>query len=240
MNTIFKKFLDTILPPRCIKCGKVLNGENGLCPDCFNEINFISAPYCKCCGKPFHDLTDSGQMICGKCANENKPLFRLSRSSLEYNDSSKPLILGFKFFDKTDNAKVFSKWLKISAKDIIEEGVDLIVPIPLHYTRLIKRRYNQSALLAKELSKLTAINVDYFSVVRHKRTKPQVEFSGLARVKNVRNAFSVKDESKIKDKRVLLVDDVLTTGSTLRECAKALHKAGAKSVDTLTIARVDR
>jgi ComF family protein len=240
MKIVLKKFLDTILPPRCIKCGKVLSGENGLCPDCFNEINFISTPYCKCCGKPFHDLTDSGQLLCGKCVSDDKPLFRLSRSSLEYDDSSKPLVLGFKFYDKTDNVKVFGKWMKMSAKDIINEGVDLIVPIPLHYTRLVKRRYNQAALLAKELSKLSDIEVDYFSVVRHKRTRPQMELFGNARVKNVYNAFSVKNADKIKDKRILLIDDVLTTGSTLNECAKALHKAGAKSVDALTLARVDR
>ena len=127
-----------------------------------------------------------------------------------------------------------------AGKDIWQQGADILVPIPLHYTRLLKRRYNQSALLAKELSKLTGVRVDYTSVVRHKKTKPQVEFSGRARVKNVHNAFSIKKIEKIKGQRVLLLDDVMTTGSTLKECAKVLLKAGAKSVDTLTVARVVR
>ena len=122
--------------------------------------------------------------------------------------------------------------------DIFDEGVDLIVPIPLHFTRLIKRRYNQAALIATELGKLTGIKVDCTSVVRHKRTKPQVQFSGHARISNVKGAFSVKHPEKLKGKRIVLIDDVMTTGSTLKECALAMKKAGAKSVDTLTIARV--
>ena len=127
-------------------------------------------------------------------------------------------------------------WL--GGKDIFAAGVDVIVPIPLHYTRLIKRRYNQSALLAGELGRLCGVPVDVRAVVRHCKTKPQVEFSGHERVKNVKNAFSVKYPAVLKGRRVLLLDDVMTTGSTLRECAKAILKAGAVSVDALTVARV--
>ena len=240
MINLFKKLLTAILPPRCINCGAVVLDDDGLCETCFNEVNFISTPHCKKCGVPFIDLTDSKQTLCGQCIKDNNKPFRMSRASLVYDDVSKPLILSFKFMDKTENAKVFAKWLKNSAHDILHEGVDLIVPVPLHYSRLLKRRYNQSALLAKELSKLTGVRVDYTSVVRHKKTKPQVEFSGRARVKNVHNAFSIKKIEKIKGQRVLLLDDVMTTGSTLKECAKVLLKAGAKSVDTLTVARVVR
>lgn len=134
------------------------------------------------------------------------------------------MLLSFKFMDKTENAPVFAKWLKLAGTDIFKEGVDLIVPVPLHFTRLLKRRYNQSALIARELGKLTGIKVDYTSVIRHRRTKPQVQFSGHARISNVKNAFSVRHPERLKNKRIVLIDDVMTTGSTLKECALAMKK----------------
>lgn len=236
--TILQQILDLILPPRCLKCGKVLHDGDGLCPECFNELTFISQPYCSKCGQPFEKAPQNRKMLCGHCLQDKKSVFRMSRAAFRYDDVSKPLILAFKFYDKTESAKLFARWMKNAGKDIFAEGIDVIVPIPLHYTRLIKRRYNQAGLLAKELSKITGYHVDYDSVVRHKRTRPQVEFSGHARVKNVKDAFSVKHLEHIKGQRILLVDDVMTTGSTLRECAAALKAAGAKSVDTLTVARV--
>ena len=177
-------------------------------------------------------------MLCGACLRKTRTPFRLSRSALRYDEFSKNMLLSFKFMDKTENAPVFAKWLKLAGADIFKEGVDLIVPVPLHFTRLLKRRYNQSALIARELGKLTGIKVDYTSVIRHRRTKPQVQFSGHARISNVKNAFSVKHPERLKNKRVVLIDDVMTTGSTLKECALAMKKAGVKSVDTLTVARV--
>ena len=127
--------------------------------------------------------------------------------------------------------------LYVAGKDIFKEGVDLIVPVPLHYTRLIKRKYNQSALLAKELGKLTGIEVDYKSLIKGKITKPQVDCTGNERLQNLKGAFYVKNHKKIKGKKILLIDDVLTTGSTVNECAKALKSAQPKSIYSLTIAR---
>lgn len=238
MRAFLTNLINAFLPPRCIKCGTILAEDGGLCPECFNEINFISAPYCDKCGHPFETAPSSKKMLCGRCLKKTKTPFRLSRSAAHYDEASKNLLLSFKFLDKTDNAKTLAKWLKMAGKDIWGEGVDLIIPIPLHYTRLIKRRYNQSGLLAAELTKLVDIPVDYTSVVRHKKTRPQVEFSGHERVKNVKGVFSIKHPEKITGKRVVLIDDVMTTGSTLKECALALKSAGAKSVDTLTVARV--
>lgn len=237
MANLFSKIIDFILPPRCICCGKTLNAQDGVCEDCFNKINFITKPHCAKCGLPFESASSNKDSLCGICIKDKKPLFRLSRSAVRYDDISKNMILAFKFMDKTENAKVLSSWLYMAGKDIFEQGVDLIVPIPLHYSRLLKRKYNQSALLAKALSKLTGVKVDYSSVTRHKKTKPQVEFSGKARVKNVKGAFEVKHPEKIKGKRIVLIDDVYTTGSTLKECAKALKKAGVKSIDFLTVSR---
>ena len=220
MHPVFQKIIDLLLPPRCLKCGKILGTGGGLCPDCFNEITFIAKPYCS------------------RCLADSRSPFRLSRSAVYYDEYSKPLILNFKFRDHTENASLLARWMWLGGKDIFAAGVDVIVPIPLHYTRLIKRRYNQSALLAGELGRLCGVPVDVRAVVRHRKTKPQVEFSGHERVKNVKNAFSVKYPAVLKGRRVLLLDDVMTTGSTLRECAKAILKAGAVSVDALTVARV--
>ena len=240
LKEIFSSILSAFLPPRCIKCGKVLVDRDGLCDECFKETTFIFPPFCKKCGRPFYEEpADSRNLLCGFCVSGKKKIFRLARACMEYDDSSSPMILSFKFFDRTEYKKVFAEWLRLSGTDIFEAGVDVIMPIPLHYTRLIKRRYNQSALLAKELSKLTGIPCDMTAAVRHRRTKPQIKFSGRARVENVKDAFSVKHPDKIKGKRIVLIDDVQTTGSTLNECAKALLKAGAASVDYLTLSRVD-
>lgn len=238
MYVFFQKIIDILLPPRCLKCGKILGDSNGLCPECFNEITFIAKPYCARCGIPLQNETYGKQMLCGNCLGERKPLFRLSRSAVCYDEFSKPLILDFKFHDHTENASFLARWMWMGGKDIFSRRVDAIIPIPLHYTRMIKRRYNQSALLAKELSKLCGVPADFASVVRHRKTKPQVEFSGHDRVKNVKDAFSVKYPARLKGKHVLLIDDVMTTGSTLKECARAILAAGAASVDTLTVARV--
>lgn len=235
---IFRAILDTILPPRCIKCGKIISDNIGLCEDCFREMNFISRPYCRKCGHPFQSEHLPRNLQCPRCNAGKIAPFRYCRSALCYDDAAKPLILALKFMDKTDNAVVMARWLQQAGADIFDAGVDLLVPVPLHYARLLKRKYNQSGLLAGELGRLTGLSVDYQALQKHKHTRPQVEFSGQERLKNVKGVFSVKHIEKIKGKRILLIDDVMTTGATLKECALALKKAGAKSVDALTVARV--
>ena len=237
--SIFRSVINAFLPPRCLKCGKVLCGtEDGLCPECFNEINFISRPYCEKCGHPLDEEPSGSKVYCATCLQKLKTPFRYSRSAFRYDEGSKNMILSFKFLDKTENAKLLGNYMYYAGKDIWNNGADVLVPVPLHYTRLLKRKYNQSALLCKELSKKSGVPVEYTAVERHIKTRPQVEFSGSARVKNVKNAFRVKNPDKIRGKHVVLVDDVMTTGSTLKECALVLQQAGAVSVDTLTIARV--
>ncbi len=238
MKTFFAKIINFILPPRCINCGKILNEEDGICSECFQKINFISRPHCERCGLPFTENT-KGKKICGNCLRDKKPVFRLFRSVFMYDDFSKKMVLSLKFMDKTENAKTLGKMMFFSAKDIFknEEKIDVIIPIPLHYKRMLKRKYNQAGLLAKTLGKHSQIAVDYSSVIRAKNNRPQVEFSGKIRHNNVKGVFEVKHPEKIKGKRILLVDDVYTTGSTMKECAKAILKAGAKSVDFVTIAR---
>lgn len=215
-----------------------MSGYDGLCPNCFNQMTFISEPHCRKCGHPFEPFAVPQKMLCAACLKNKRSPFRFSRSALVYDEASKPLLLSFKFYDKTENAAVLAQFLQVAGQDIFKNGVDMIVPVPLHYVRLIKRRYNQAALLAKELSRLSGVPAEYGVLVRSRHTRPQTEFSGNQRVKNVRNAFAVKNPQRVKGKHVLLIDDVMTTGSTLKECALALRRAGAASVDTLTVARV--
>ena len=236
--SFWDQILSYILPPRCLKCGKVLPDNRGLCSKCIEEINFITQPYCKKCGHPLEGNFDNQKMLCGSCLSKKRTPFRLSRSAFRYDENSKHLILSFKFHDKTDNASLLAKMMYVAGEDIFKTGADVIIPVPLHYTRLLKRKYNQSALLGHELSRLSGIKLDCRSLIKHRRTRPQVELRGKERLENVKGAFCVKKAENIKGKRVILIDDVLTTGTTLKECAYALKRAGAKSVDTLTIARV--
>ena len=235
-------FINLLLPPRCIKCGKILSLSDGLCAECFNKIRFISQPMCYCCGQPFcHEtgLKFAKKQLCGRCLKKKKHLFRMQRSAFIYDDESKNLILDLKFRDKTGSAKVLANMLYTAGADIWQEKPDIIIPVPIHRLRLLKRRYNQSAILAKYLSQKTLIPTDCESLVRHRNTTPQVELSGNARRQNLKQAFSVKYPQQIKGKKVVLIDDVSTTGSTLNECAKVLNKAGAAAIYTLTLARTE-
>jgi len=163
----------------------------------------------------------------------------MQRSSFIYDDFSKQLIFDLKFHDKTQNANILANLLFSAGHDIWQKNPDLLLAVPLHRLRLLQRRYNQSALLVKYLSRKTGISADYTSFIRAKNTIPQVELSGNARRNNLRHAFMVKYPQNIKDKKIVLVDDVRTTGSTLNECAKVLLKAGAKEIYALTLARTE-
>lgn len=233
-----KNLFDFILPKRCLLCGKVISSEDSLCADCFDQIKFITAPYCRHCGRPLVGHKDDVQgLCCVECLGRKSP-FRLCRSAIEYDDYSKKIILDFKFADHLENRKLLARWLYMAGRDIFDLGADLIIPVPLHFTRLIKRKYNQSAILANELALISHIDVDCRVLKKIRYTLPQVQCNGKQRVTNIKNAFDISKPEKIKGKRIILIDDVYTTGSTLKECAKVLLKAGAKSVDTLTVARV--
>ncbi len=238
MKNWLRLIIDAILPPRCPICGEVVRSPDSLCRDCFEKISFISRPYCQHCGKPLESYL-ANTCYCASCLSQKSP-FRLCRAAIEYDDFSKKIILDFKFRDCLENKVMLARWLFMAGKDIFAEGIDVIIPVPLHYARLFKRKYNQSAVLTAELSKLCGIPGDYKSLRKIRHTTPQVQCNGKQRSKNVKNAFDVIRPEKIKGKHVLLIDDVFTTGATLRECAKALKKAGAKSVDALTVAKVCR
>ena len=238
----WRAFINVLLPPRCLKCGKVLGAQNGLCAECFNKINFISEPLCQRCGRPFASeihLKTGVKHVCGACLKEKRPLFAMRRSVFVYDDESKNLILDFKFKDKTNYAETLANMMFLSGKDIWLEKPDVIIPVPIHRLRLLKRRYNQSAMLVKFLSLKTGIMADYDTLIRCENTIPQVQLSGMARRKNLQKAFAVVQPNLVKEKKIVLIDDVETTGSTLKECAKVLKKAGAKAIYALTLARTE-
>jgi ComF family protein len=236
MKNWFKIFIDTLLPPRCLLCGKVIHHDDSLCSECFKNITFITHPYCQYCGSPLpEDIFN--EACCVHCLKK-KPPFRMCRSAVIYDDYSKHLVLDFKFADHTENKNLLARWLLLAGEDIFHNGVDVIIPVPLHFRRLFKRKYNQSAMLAAELSMLSHIPAEFTALKKIRHTTPQVHCNGKQRLKNIKDAFEVTALDKVKGKRILLIDDVYTTGATLRECARVLKKAGAKSVDAITVARV--
>ena len=123
MHPVFQKIIDLLLPPRCLKCGKILGTGGGLCPDCFNEITFIAKPYCSRCGNPLPAQARGREMLCGHCLADSRSPFRLSRSAVYYDEYSKPLILNFKFHDHTENASLLARWMWLGGKDIFAAGV---------------------------------------------------------------------------------------------------------------------
>ncbi len=238
MMQLWTRFINFILPNRCLLCGRVINSKNSVCVDCFEKITFITKPYCQHCGMPFISHIEQGEnLLCVNCLT-HKDNFRLCRAAIEYDEFSKKLLLDFKFADHIENKKIFAQWMYIAGKDIFTAGADMIIPVPLHYTRLLNRKYNQSAILARELSVLTGIKTEYDVLKKVRHTLPQAKCNRDERKRNVKGAFAVSAPEKIKGKRIILTDDIFTTGSTLKECAKVLLKAGAKSVDALTVAKV--
>jgi ComF family protein len=231
--------LDALLPPRCLKCGAMVGEPGTLCPGCWSKVAFIAPPVCAACGYPF-EFAAGEDALCGACMRE-RPAFARARAAIVYDDASRPLILAFKHGDRTDAAPAFARWLARAGGELID-AADLIVPVPLHWMRLFRRRYNQAALLGGALAKLTHRPMRPDVLRRRRATPSQGRLGREARLRNVRGAFALArtGRARLEGRRVLLVDDVLTTGATVSACAEALLGGGASAVDVLTLARVVR
>jgi len=193
---------------------------------------------CVQCGVPFDIAEEHDDDVrCVSCL-DFPPSYNQARTALRYDDVSRGLLLAYKHGDKTHMALPFSRWMMGVGQEFLDTA-DVIVPVPLHWTRLFKRRYNQAALLAQCLAKKSGVAVDLTSLRRVKRTLPQGHMNRKARAQNVRNAFEVSDKnpSAFLGKSILLIDDVFTTGETVDACAKILLNAGAVSVNVLCVAR---
>lgn len=232
--------LDVLFPPLCLQCREHVGVAGNLCARCWGEIGFIDGPVCATCGLPF-DMPVFEDTRCAACHAE-PPDFDQARAVMRYDDASKGTILAFKHADRLDLAPVFSRWLARAGNTLLSE-CDVIVPVPLHRGRLWSRRYNQSAELARLLSRASGKSFLPDVLERSRRTPSQGEMpSASARRRNVEGAFQVGKERRgsLKGKNVLLIDDVLTTGATVEACARALKRAGAAKVLVLALARVVR
>jgi ComF family protein len=232
--------VDLVLPLQCLSCGAVTGGEGALCAPCWSRVNFISAPICAACGYPFAFGTAAPQVLCGPCSRR-RPVFDRARAVFVYDDASRGLVVGFKHADRTFAAPAFGAWLARAGAELVGDG-DVIVPVPLHRWRLAARRYNQAALLAQSLARYTGGACAVDALRRLRPTPSQGGLGRLARARNVRGAFAVPPSRRglVDGRRVLLVDDVLTTGATVEAASRALLAAGARAVDVLTLARVVR
>jgi len=231
--------LDALLPPRCLSCGVAVERQGAICAGCWRELAFLAGPMCACCGYPFEfDL--GADTLCGACARQS-PAFERARAVLTYDEISRSLVLGLKHGDKTHMAPAFGALMARAGAEILREA-DALVPVPLHRWRLWRRRYNQSALLAQAIAKTAGPQVRSDLLVRRKPTAPLGHMSPSARRRTLRGAFAVPPAKRaaIAGKRLVLVDDVLTTGATAEACARTLKRAGAAGVDVLVFTRVVR
>ncbi|MSO70440.1 MAG: ComF family protein [Alphaproteobacteria bacterium] len=231
--------LDFVLPPRCLGCDGAVAAPGALCPQCWSGVSFIAPPFCACCGLP-QEFDLGAEALCGACIAEAPPFAR-ARAVLRYDAASRGLLLRFKHADRTDAAPAFARWLQRAGAELLAEA-ELIVPVPLHWSRLLARRYNQSALLAIALGRLSGRRVVPDLLLRRRRTPSQGGMSATGRRRNVAGAFALRARAQplVAGKRVLVIDDVLTTGATAVECARVLLRSGAAAVDVLTLARVAR
>ena len=229
------KILDFIYPPRCLVCGSWSVADGRLCDECRAGYETVEPPMCPICGRPFESSGNGHE--CGSCAVK-KPPYDILRSAAYYEGSLREAVLRFKFSGRTSLNKFLGEAvLSLYDAEFSSSKVDAIIPVPLHPARLRWRGYNQSLLLASYIGSRRNIRVDPRSLRRVKHTTPQVALTLKQRDLNVRGAFAVSRPESIEGAGVLLVDDVTTTGATLRECAKVLRKAKAANVYALTVAR---
>ena len=234
-RTVYRTVLDFIVPPLCPICKKRVLFTHGLCSECFSKIHFICRPYCEICGKPFEfDIPEETR--CGACCKKN-PIFTKARSAFIYDSFSAKLILPFKHSDHLELAPLLTNLLYRAGRDLFSE-TDLIIGVPLHRFRHIKRKYNQADVLAKRLAEKSHIPYHSAILTRKRATISQGHMKAAERKRNVAGAFGIKNKHLIKDKNILLIDDVFTTGATINECSKILLKNGAAKVFVLTLARV--
>lgn len=228
---------DFFVPPVCLGCDARTGQHGGLCPRCWNEMHFIERPFCEVLGTPFPH--DQGAGAISPQAIADPPPFERLRSVAAYGDLARSLVTGLKFADRTDLAPWMARWMCVAGRELLAD-CDIVAPVPLHRMRLLTRRYNQAAELARVVSRLSGRTCEPSLLIRHKRTGSQIGLSAGQRERNVQGAFRVPQSARarIEGRRVLLVDDVYTSGATAKACSRALLRSGAAAVDVLTFARV--
>ena len=237
LRATFSAVRDFALPPLCPSCREPLGSEMGLCAGCWSKLSFIEPPFCARLGIPF--TYDPGPGLLSMEAIAAPPAYDRARAAVRYDDIARVLVHAFKYGDRLDLAPIMGRWMARAGRELLD-GADALVPVPLHWRRMWARRFNQSAALAKEISAASGIPVLHDAFKRVRATPQQVGLSKAERADNVQGAFRVPPEGKgdVAKRRLVLIDDVLTSGATADTCARALLRAGAKHVDVLVFARV--
>lgn len=236
LRAVLGRGLDLLLPPRCLACGEFVDRQGKLCAACWSGVNFIGPPMCRVCGAPF-DYDPGGELVCAACL-ARPPGYDRARAALRYDAASAALILGLKYRDRTDAASAFAGWMARAGAELLE-AADIVAPVPLHWRRLFARRYNQAALLALGIARLSQRHYCPDLLAKTRARPSQRGLDRLARARNVRGSLCVAPRhlARVDGRCVVLIDDVLTTGATADECARLLKEAGAAGVDVLVLGR---
>jgi len=241
MNLI-RQCLNLVLPPRCPVTGEEVSEPGTLSPRAWRDVSFITRPFCPSCSLPYEYTQASyshpeSDLLCASCLAQ-PPSFDSARSSMRYDDASRDMILAYKHADRTEIAISFAPLMITAGADFWKNKPGLI-PVPLHPFRLLKRRYNQAALLAQLIAKHLSLTYLPDTLLRVRHTPPQGHLSPQDRNANVKRAFRLNPRvaDHVKGADLVVIDDVYTTGATVNACARVLKEAGAKTVNILTIAR---
>lgn len=229
--------LDVALPPVCAACREPLGEGAGLCASCWSRLSFIAPPFCPRLGIPF--VYDPGPGVLSMEAAATPPSYHRARAAVRYDDIARELVHALKYGDRLDLAPVMGRWMARAGAELLADA-DALVPVPLHWRRQWARRVNQSAALAAAIGRQSGVGVVTGALRRARATPQQVGLSKAERATNVQGAFRVVParRAEITGRRLVLVDDVLTSGATVEACAKALLRAGAARIDVLVFARV--
>ena len=232
-----RSVLDLFLPPVCLGCDQRLTEHDALCPTCWRKIDFIRQPLCDRLGAPLP--YDTGGVMLSAAAMANPPDYGRARAVACFDGLMRDLIHALKFSDTHDARRLFGRWLANAGEDLLRDA-DILVPVPLAWSRLLSRRYNQAQILAQATGEICGLPVVSQALIRKRRTGAQVGLTRAARRRNVSGAFAVPPSAchVIAGKAIVLVDDVITTGATASAAARALRRAGARSVDVLALAIV--
>jgi len=240
----FDWLVDWLYPPRCRACAQAFHGRDAeyFCAGCWDKIRLVSHPVCNVCGRPFPDAS-GGDHACGVCL-ARPPHFARAWSWACYpreeaeNHPLRQAVQRFKYGRKVSLGKPLGRLMARGCGDFLREcNADVIIPVPLHPKRLRWRGFNQALLLARQVSKVYGIDADPYVLRRIKETPPQTQLNEEERRRNVRGAFGLAPGRSVEGLKVLLVDDVFTSGATVNECSRTLSRSGARQVFVVTLAR---
>jgi ComF family protein len=240
MNRFVRSCFDFLFPPLCHICRSFISdaGELHICSSCREQLSYLASPQCPRCGIPFSGVGDDHS--CGACQT-HPPHFDHARAHLLYEGAGRDLIHSFKYTYKTHLRRPLGLLLLEGLEGFLRsQYADLLIPVPLHRSRLRSRGFNQAQLLCTVVSERLSIPILPDGLIRTRPTQPQVELSAAERRNNVKGAFAVRHPAQVAGKSILLLDDVMTTGSTVNECAGELKKSGATLVTVITVARTAR